>query len=508
MRERSPWLVLAVVSSALFLIVVDMTILYTALPRLTRDLGATASEKLWIVNAYSLIVAGLLPGAGALGDRYGHRLLFMIGLAVFGVASLIAGLATTPEMLIAGRVVLAVGAAAMMPATLSIIRHTFEDPSDRAFAIGIWAAVASGGAALGPLIGGAMLERYSWGAVFLINLPAVAIALPLAWACVPERRSRDPHPFDLAGSALALVGLVGVTMAIKEVAKPEPTLAGFAAPAAVGGFALVLFVRRQLRSAAPMIDLALFRDSRFSAGVIGAVAAAAALLGIELVVSQRLQLVSGLSPLEAGLFILPLPLAAFVSGPLAGLFLERVGAGRMLVVSLSLTGAGALIYWGGFERSELSQFAAFAVMGAGLGAGMTAASSAIMMNAPSDRAGMAASMEEVSYEFGGALGIALLGSLMSAAYTATFLAALPDAPEAADSLDRARLVAEGLPAADAARLLDIAVHAFDRSVAVVMLACAGILVLAAAWIARLSRAAVPARTTMPAPASFDGRPGS
>ena len=186
MTARSPWLVLAIVSSALFLIVIDMTVLYTALPTLTRDLEASATEKLWIVNAYSLVVAGLLPGAGALGDRYGHRRMFTIGLAIFGAASLAAGFAPTSATLITARAGLAVGAAAMMPATLSIIRHTFEDPDDRALAIGIWAAVASGGAALGPVIGGALLEHFHWGAVFLINLPVVLAALALTAAFVPQ----------------------------------------------------------------------------------------------------------------------------------------------------------------------------------------------------------------------------------------------------------------------------------------------------------------------------------
>lgn len=191
MTSRNRWLVLAIVSSALFLIVIDMTVLYTALPRLTHDLGATASEKLWIVNAYPLVVAGLLPGLGTLGDRLGHRRLFMAGLAVFGMASLFAAYAPSPSVLIATRVLLAVGAAMMMPATLSIIRLTFTDEDERAFAIGVWAAVASGGAALGPVVGGLLLEYFWWGSVFLINVPVVAVAFALAAALLP-RRAGDP----------------------------------------------------------------------------------------------------------------------------------------------------------------------------------------------------------------------------------------------------------------------------------------------------------------------------
>lgn len=488
MTTRSPWLVLAVVSTALFLIVVDMTILYTALPRLTHDLGATAVEKLWIVNAYSLTVAGLLPASGALGDRYGHRRMFMLGLVIFGVASLMAGLAPSAQVLIAARAVLAVGAAAMMPATLSIIRQTFDDPDQRSLAIGVWAAVASGGAALGPVLGGILLEHFHWGAVFLVNLPIVALSLPLAAIFVPRTQEDGGHPFDPIGSIQILVGLLGLTLAIKEVAKPEPTWQGFALPLLIGGAALTLFIRRQIHSRHPMIDLQLFRDRRFSAGVIGAVSAAAALMGMELVITQRLQLVAEMSPLQAGLFILPIPLASFVAGPLAGMALARIAAGRMLTVALAATGIGAGLYTANFAGPVLAQLLAFAIMGAGIGAAMTAASSAIMLNAPANRAGMAASVEEVSYELGGALGIALLGSLMSGVYTATYLAAGDAAPTlAADSLDQARLLAETLPVEEARRIISTGIAAFDRSMLVVMAATTAVLAVASIWIGRLSR---------------------
>lgn len=488
MTARSPWLVLAVVSSALFLIVVDMTVLYTALPTLTRDLDASATEKLWIVNAYSLVVAGLLPGAGALGDRYGHRRMFMIGLVLFGAASLAAGFAPSSATLIAARAGLAVGAAAMMPATLSIIRQTFDDPGQRALAIGIWAAVASGGAALGPVIGGALLEHFHWGAVFLVNLPVVLVAFVLAALLVPSGKAQGHHPFDPLGSAQVLVGLVGVTLAIKEIAKPQPSLAVLALSALIGVLALTLFLRRLRRHANPMIDLTLFHDPRFAGGVIGAVVSAAALLGVQLAITQRLQLVEGMSPLQAGLFILPVPLAAFVAGPAAGLMLARVAAGRLLAAALAVSGAGILIYWLGFGRPGI-ELASFAVLGAGIGAAMTAASSAIMLNAPADRAGMAASVEEVSYELGGAFGIAILGSLMAGIYSAAFLNAGGGfGASAADSLDGALMLAPTLPPDQAQRLLAVANGAFDRATGAVALTAAVALLGAALWIGRISRA--------------------
>jgi DHA2 family multidrug resistance protein-like MFS transporter len=485
MPARSPWLVLAIVSSALFLIVIDMTVLYTALPTLTRDLDASATEKLWIVNAYSLVVAGLLPGAGALGDRYGHRRMFTIGLVIFGAASLAAGFAPTSATLIGARAGLAVGAAAMMPATLSIIRHTFEDPNDRALAIGIWAAVASGGAALGPVIGGALLEHFHWGAVFLINLPVVLAALALTAAFVPRGQGHGHHPFDPVGSLLVLVGLAGVTLAIKEIAKPGPSLTVLLLSALVGLAALALFFRRLRRSANPMIDLTLFRDPRFAGGVIGALVSAAALLGVQLAITQRLQLVQGLSPLQAGLFVLPIPLASFMAGPVAGMMLGRVGAGRLLAATLAVSGAGILVYWAGVGHQGI-ELASFAIMGAGIGAAMTAASATIMLSAPADRAGMAASVEEVSYELGGALGIAILGSLMAGIYSASSVAG-GLGNEASDSLDGALALAATLPAPQADRLLSIANAAFDRATGAVALAAGLALLAAGAWVGRINR---------------------
>lgn len=488
MQTRSPWLVLAIVSTALFLIVVDMTVLYTALPRLTQDLRATAVEKLWIVNAYSLVVAGLLPGSGALGDRFGHRRMFIIGLVIFGVASLIAGMAPSSTVLIGARALLAVGAAAMMPATLSIIRHSFEDPAQRSLAIGVWAAVASGGAAIGPLMGGILLEHFHWGAVFLVNLPIVALAIPLTLHYVPRGTSGGGHPFDPVGSVMILIGLISLTLAIKEIAKPQPGWAGFALPAMIGVAAVWLFIRRQRRGPHPMIDLALFRDTRFAAGVIGAISSAAVLMGLELVISQRLQLVAAMTPLQAGLFILPIPLASFVAGPLAGVLLGRVETGKVLTWSFALTALGVAGYTLSFDGQAWAQLTSFAAIGGGIGAAMTAASSAIMLNAPAHRAGMAASIEEVSYELGGALGVALLGSLMSGVYTAAYLAGGdPGAAMAADSLDQAMLAAETLPREQAAQILSTATAAFERSVSVVMMVSTAILIAATLWIARLSR---------------------
>lgn len=459
------WLILATVSSALFLIVVDMTVLYTALPTLTRELGATASQKLWIVNAYPLVMAALLPGLGTLGDRLGHKAMFTAGLLVFGAASFGAALAPSPPILIAARMMLAVGAAMMMPATLSLIRLTFTNAEERSLAIGIWAAVASGGAAAGPVIGGALLEHFWWGSVFLINVPVVVAAVAASTLLLTNRPGNAGRPWDLIGSVQVMVGLGGLIYALKETAKRDPSWGMAGLTLVAGLLAMAWFVRRQRRSRFPLIDFSLFVDPCFSAGVATAMAAAAALIGVELVFSQRLQLVLGLSPLEAGWLILPIPLAALVAAPLTGAALSRLGSAHVLWGALLVTGLALLAFLASYDGPVGLWIAALTVMGLGSGAAMTAASSAIMLSAPENQAGMAASVEEVSYELGGTLGIALLGSLMSVLYTRAML--LPPgiviAPEARDSIDQAFALSEQLARPQAEQVAAMARMAFDQA---------------------------------------------
>lgn len=470
MPPQNRWLVLAIVSSALLLIVVDMTVLFTALPRLTQDLGATASEKLWIVNAYGLVVAGLLPGAGTLGDRLGHKRMFLAGLAVFGTASLIAAFSPTSAVLIGARVLLAVGAAMMMPATLSIIRLTFTDARERAFAIGIWAAVASGGAALGPVIGGLLLEYFWWGSVFLINVPVILVALVATAFLVPRDSGQSDRPWDAIGSVQIMVVLVGFAYAIKEISKRNASYEVVLLALLIAVVALVLFVRRQRRSTYPLIDFSLFGNARFSAGVVTALVTCFALVGIELVFSQRLQLVLELSPLQAALFILPIPVASFIAGPLAGLAIPRLGAGLVLTLSLLCAGIGVGALMLSYQAEAVVLLPSLVLLGLGIGAAMSAASSTIMESAPPERAGMAASVEEVSYELGGAMGVAILGSIISAIYTASL--AIPagyDVPDTArDSIDEALMAATHLPPETATAFVALARAAFDQAFIVVM----------------------------------------
>jgi DHA2 family multidrug resistance protein-like MFS transporter len=484
MQSNQRWLILAIISSALCLIVIDITVLYTALPSLTHALHANASEKLWIVNMYPLVVSGLLLGMGTLGDRLGHKRLFVSGLVVFGLASLCAAFAPTPVFLIAARALLAVGAAMMMPATLSIVRVTFTDPAERSLAIGVWAAVASGGAAFGPVLGGLLLEHFWWGSVFLINVPIVLIALCVAIPLIPARPGNREQHWDLVSSLQVMVGLIGLAYAIKELGKQHPSWTAAAITFAIGTLFMVIFIRKQQRSATPMLDLGIFRNPGFTAAVMTALISMAALIGMELIFTQRLQLVLGLSPLQAGLFILPLSLASFVAGPVAGKMLPRVGSHNMLVWGLiiSAIGMGAYIFL--HDAHTLIQFSCMAILGGGLGATMTSAASTIMLSAPEKQAGMAASIEEVSFELGGAIGVTLMGSIHSAIYAYTMLvpAGITSTANIRDSLDEALLAAETLPQDQGSVITALAQAAFDRGFTVVLIACTALLLCTACMI--------------------------
>ncbi|OTA15600.1 transport protein QacB [Xenorhabdus vietnamensis] len=489
MKSNIRWLVLAIISSALFLVVIDMTVLYTALPRLTHDLRASASEKLWIMNAYTLTIAGLLPAMGALSDRFGAKKLFINGLAIFGAASLMAAFSPDSGTLIAARVVLALGAAMMMPATLAIVRQTFENPDERALAIGIWSAVASGGAALGPVIGGFLLEYYWWGSVFLINVPIVIIALGFALVFIAKSRNNPDHTFDLIASVQIMIGLISITYAIKELSKQVPSLVTAVTVGIAGIIFTAVFIRRQLNSPTPMIDFNLFRNRAFTAGIIAAFVSTATLVGMELAVSQRFQLAMGLSALQAGLFILPIPIASFIAGPLAGIAIPKFGSERIMWLSLAFAGLGTFAYLAGLQSGLFVQIAAFSIIGFGFGAAMTAASTSIMLNAPENNAGTAASIEEVAYELGSLIGIAVLGSLMVAVYSASFTlpADMGSSELARNSIDEALIAAEGLKGDAAQSLLHAAKQAFNHSFLSVLITAGISLLLTSAMIALLAK---------------------
>ena len=417
MTKAQRWGFFAVVSLGLLMIGLDNSILYTALPALERSYNATPEQGLWIINAYPLVLSGLLLGTGALGDRVGHRLMFIVGLAIFGLASLGAAFAPGPLELIVARGMLGMGAAVMMPATLALIRLTFPDERERNTAIGIWGSVAVAGGALGPVVGGALIQHFWVGSVFLINVPIVVIALVLTVALAPENLPNLDKQWDVVSSFYALIALSGLTMAIKQAAQnPATTLAALAA-AAVGAW---LFVRRQHRLADPLLTFDIFRSRLFTGGVLAAAGGMFVLAGAELMTTQKLQLVDALTPLAAGATVAVMALSAIPASVLGGAYLHKIGFLPLIAGGFFGAVVGAVALATGWTSIGM------VLLGLSAGSVMSVSSIAIIGSAPMHRSGMAAGVEEVSYELGTLITVALTGSLLQAAldrgadYTAAY----------------------------------------------------------------------------------------
>ncbi|AYN42106.1 MFS transporter [Streptomyces dangxiongensis] len=498
-RRRAPgadahrWVVLVVLCASLLLVALDATVLHVAVPAVTEDLRPGAVELLWIVDAYPLVCAALLILFGTLGDRVGRRRVLLLGYALFGVASAVAAFSGTAEMLIVARALLGVGGAMIMPATLSILRQAFPDRRERALAIGIWSAVAAVGAAVGPLLGGFLLEHFWWGAVFLVNIPLMLVSLPVGRLLLPESRGERDGPWDVTGALTAAAGLFGVVLAVQRLGGGEAVASPFTAlPLLTGAGLLLLFVRRQRRLPYPLVDLRMFRRPAFSTSVGCIVLAMLALVGLELIAAQYLQLVLGLSPLETGLRLLPLTVAAMAAGLAGARMLRRFGPRRTVSSGFCLTAVAVLTLtvMGGADDPPLL-LAGFVLLGFGLETTLFGAYESMLSEAPADRAGGAAAIGETSYQLGAGMGIALLGSVMNAAY-APALRSVPGVPRGASdaaghSLGEAYEVAGRLGGPAGAALRRAARDSFVHGLHVTLLVSAGLLLLGALMALRLPR---------------------
>ncbi|MDT9686188.1 MFS transporter [Streptomyces sp. TRM76323] len=487
------WVVLFVLCVSLLLVALDATVLHVAVPAVTEDLRPSSTALLWIVDAYPLVCASLLILFGTLGDRVGRRRVLLGGYALFGAASAVAALADTPAVLIAARVLLGVGGAMIMPATLSLLRAVFPDRRERATAIGIWTAVAAVGAATGPVLGGFLVEHFWWGSVFLVNIPLMALILPAGRWLLPESRGSGDGPWDVLGALMAAAGVLGVVLGVKRTGAGDPVLsAATLGPLLAGAVLLVLFVRRQRRHTHPLIDMRMFSRAAFTTSVGCIVLAMLALVGLELIAVQYLQLILGLSPLETGLRLLPLTFAAMAAGATGSYTLARLGPRRMVAGGFVLTaGSVLLLVLMGQHDRPLLLTAGFVLLGFGLQTTLFAAYESMLSEAPARSAGGAAAIGETSYQLGAGMGIALLGSVMNAAY-APGLTGVPGVPAgagaaAANSLGEAYQVAARLGGAAGEALHSAARHAFVHGLHVTLVVSAGLLLAGAVMALRLPR---------------------
>jgi DHA2 family multidrug resistance protein-like MFS transporter len=460
---RREWIGLAVIALPSLLYAMDLTVLYLAVPELTRDLDPSASQLLWITDIYGFLIAGLLITMGTVGDRIGRRRLLLLGAAGFGAASVLAAFSTSAEMLIASRALLGVAAATLGPSTLSLISNMFRDPAQRTVAIGLWVTSYSAGAAIGPLVGGALLEHFWWGSVFLAAVPVMVLLLAVGPRLLPEYRDPSPGRFDLPSAGLSLVSVLAVVYGIKSIAEEGFGLAP-AMSLSVGLLVGVAFIRRQRRLEDPMIDPRLFRVPSFSAPLAANAVVLLAVYGVELFIAQYLQLVLGMGPLEAGLWTLPGAVGFIVGSNVAPLLAARLPTAHVVAGGSALTAAGlALMTQVGTESGLLMLSAGSVIMSLGAAQIVTLSTDLVVGAAPPERAGTASGMSETSLELGGALGIALLGSLGTAVFRSEAAGGhetLAGALEAAGSAPTAALDAfvQGMQAAAlAAAVLMLAV---------------------------------------------------
>ena len=485
--RRRDWIGLAVIALPCIVYAMDLTVLNLAVPAISRDLRPSAAQLLWIIDIYGFMVAGMLITMGTLGDRIGRRRLLMFGAAAFGVASVIAAFSTSAAMLIAMRVILGIAGATLAPSTLSLIRIMFRDAAQRRIAIGVWVASYSAGGAIGPIAGGLVLEFYWWGAVFLLSVPVMVLLLLVGPWLLPEYKSKSSGSLDIASAVLSLVAVIATIYGLKLIA--EDGLAVIPLLSIVVGIAVgAVFVRRQRELAEPMIDLRFFSDRRFTSALAAYGLGTFVAFGQFVLVAQYMQLVLGMSPLAAGLWSTPFAAAFIVGAMVAPRLAERMGAARVVTGGLWIAAAGfALMALTGANHHVGWVVASFTVYALGLAPVFTLATDLVVGCAPPEHAGAASAISETGSELGGALGIALLGSISIAVYRIALTdVAMPGfAPIAIEAargtLGAAIEVAERAGGEAGALLAGAARDAFVKGMRISALA-ATLLVVVLAWL--------------------------
>ncbi|MFC7585178.1 MFS transporter [Nonomuraea antimicrobica] len=478
------------------LIAMDLTVLHLALPALTADLRPGSTELLWIVDVYGFLIAGCLITMGAIGDRVGRRRLLLIGAVAFGVASVLSAFAVNVAMLIAARALLGIAGSTLMPSTLSLIRIMFRDPGQQGAAIGAWTGFFGLGTVIGPLVGGAFLEAFGWGSVFLLGVPVMLLLVVFGPLVLPEYRDESVARPDLISAIMSIAGVLALVFGLKRIA--EDGLRPDSGVAVVAGLVLaVLFVRRQGRLRQPLVDLSLFRGGVFGTALGMLVLATLLSAASQFFVMQYLQLVRGLPPFQAGLWSLPTTVAVMIGAMGAPALVSRMKLSTLLAGGLLVAAVGmAALAWVGGPSDLYVAVAGAAVIGLGLGPMISLGTGLIVGAAPPERAGAASAMASTGTELGAALGVAVIGSVGFAVYRANLVGGLPDglpaavAETARNTLAAAVTVARELPAVQGSALLAVAREAFVhglRTTAIVGAVLAVLLAAAAAFLLRNAR---------------------
>lgn len=494
---KKRWWALAVLMLPVLLVSIDNTVLAFAVPSISQSLEPSGVQQLWIVDAYSLVLAGLLVPMGSLADRIGRKKLLIIGSTGFALVSLLAAFAPSAGWLIAARATLGIFGATLMPSTLSLIRNIFIDSNERRTALAVWGAGFASGAALGPVVGGFILEHFDWGAVFMMAVPVLLPFLILAPILIPESKDPNPGTVDPTSILLVMLSMTSLTYAIKHVAEAGID-AQVIATVLIGLVAGWLFIRRQLTRAVPMLDVRLFTNSVFTGAITANMLTMMSMVGFIYFVSQHLQLVAGMSPLEAGLFLVPGTVVNMVAGLLFVRLVPRFHPAHIIAFGMFLNalGYGVVLVLGG--SSSFTLMLAFLLLGLGGGAAETLANDVMLSSVPASKAGAASAISETSYELGSVLGTAVLGGILTAAYRAHIELpaglSVEQADAAHETLGGATTVAGQVETGLSAELIAAAQHAFDSGVLWTAGISAALMLVTTVMVLRMLRGADPHAT--------------